>query len=122
MKTARLLIILLVTMNLGILIYATQGQTKSPNASKVIRAQSIELVDSKGQVRALLNVEESGETVFRLKDAKGTIRVKMGASEDGSALVMLNHETDPGVHVLAKESGSSITLTSESGERKRIQP
>lgn len=122
MKTARLLIILLVTMNLAILIYATQGQTKSPNPPKVIRAQSIELVDSKGQVRALLNVEESGETVFRLKDANGTIRVKMGASEDGSALVMLNHKTDPGVHVLAKKSGSSITLASERGERKTIQP
>jgi hypothetical protein len=31
----------------------------------------IELVDERGQVRANLQVEQSGQTVFRLRDAKG---------------------------------------------------
>ncbi|MDQ3844488.1 MAG: hypothetical protein M3342_10810 [Bacteroidota bacterium] len=94
------------------------AQTNAP----VIRARSIELVDGKGQSRALLSVEANGETVFRLRDAEGTIRVKLGASTEGSALLLLNASTNPGIHALAKSNGTSVTLIDKNGQKKTIKP
>ena len=76
----------------------------------VLRARAIELVDDRGLVRAQLDVEASGEVVFRLRDASGTIRVKIGASEDGSGLVLLDEATEPGIHMLAKRAGTTLTV------------
>jgi hypothetical protein len=50
------------------------GTKTAPAASDVLRVRVFELVDGHGQVRAQLNVEDSGEVVFRLRDADGTIR------------------------------------------------
>ncbi|HUE87069.1 MAG TPA: hypothetical protein VMO26_13420 [Vicinamibacterales bacterium] len=86
--------------------------------SAVLRAQAIELVDSRGRVRAQLNVEDNGEVLFRLRDANGTIRLKLGASEAGSGLVMMNERTEPAVHVLAKRSGTSLSL--QRGEKRHV--
>ena len=87
----------------------------------VLRARAIELVDDRGRVRAQLNVESSGEVVFRLRDSSGTIRVKLGASEDGSGLLLANEATEPGVHILATRKATSVTL--KRGERSQvIQP
>ena len=63
-------------------------------------------------------MESNGEVVFRLRDEKGTVRVKMGASEEGSGLLLINHLTEPGVHILADQNGTSLTLTEEAEESK----
>jgi hypothetical protein len=88
----------------------------------VLRAQAIELVDSRGQVRAQLNVDTvGGEVVFRLRDANGTIRVKLGASEAGSGLLLADEATEPGVHILAKRTGTFLSV--QRGSRRHvIQP
>jgi hypothetical protein len=103
------------------LVAHTKQKDAQFNAS-VIRARSIELVDSKGQSRALLSVETNGETVFRLRDAEGTIRVKLGASKDGSALLLFNDSTEVGIHASAKSNGTSVTLINKNGEQKIINP
>lgn len=103
------------------LLAQTKQKNEKINAS-IIRARSIELVDSKGQSRALLSVESNGETVFRLRDSEGTIRVKLGASQDGSALLLLNDSTNPGIHALAKSNGTSVTLINKNGQEKIIKP
>jgi hypothetical protein len=100
--------------------FATDKQQQSPADLPNIRASSIELVDSKGISRALLTAEPDGETVFRLRDADGTIRVKLGGSREGSGLLLLNDKTDPGFHVLAKSSGTSVTMIDKSGQKKTI--
>jgi len=84
----------------------------------VLRARAIELVDGRGRVRAQLDVEAEGEVVFRLRDSNGTIRVKLGASESGSGLVLADEATEPGVHILATRSGTSLTL--QRGARRRV--
>jgi hypothetical protein len=84
----------------------------------VLRAQAIELVDAQGQVRAQLNLESSGEVVFRLRDSKGTIRAKFGADTAGSGLVLLNERTEPGVHILATRTGTSLAL--KRGAKRRV--
>jgi hypothetical protein len=86
--------------------------------SSVLRARAIELVDDRGLVRAQLNVESNGEVVFRLRDGNGAIRVKMGASDEGSGLVLLDESTEPGIHMLAKRAGTSLTL--KKGSQQQI--
>ena len=84
----------------------------------VVRARAIELVDGRGRVRAQLNVESSGEVVFRLRDSAGTIRVKLGASEEGSGLLLANEATEPGVHIVANRRATSVTV--QRGEQRRV--
>lgn len=88
----------------------------------MLRARMIELVDDRGQVRADLKVETGGEVVFRMRDAKGTIRVKLGASEDGSGLLLLDDRTEPAVHLLAKRTGTTVTLAERGKEKRVIKP
>lgn len=88
------------------------------SAPSVLRAQAIELVDGRGRVRAQLNVESSGEVVFRLRDSSGTIRVKLGASEDGSGLLLANEATEPGVHIVATRNRTFVTV--KRGERSQV--
>lgn len=62
------------------------------------------------------------EVVFRLRDAAGEVRVKMGAARDGSGLLLLDGATEPGVHLLAKSTGASLTLGNTRGRRRVITP
>jgi len=89
---------------------------------ETVRARAIELVDQHGQVRAQLNVESNGEAVFRLRDPKGQIRVKIGAGADGSGLLLLDGSTEPGIHIQAKSTGTSMVLSNKGGQRRVITP
>jgi hypothetical protein len=81
-------LIIFTLVNLCILISLVAGAKQNNQDAPNIRARSIELVDDKGQSRALLSVETNGETVFRLRDAEGTIRVKLGAENTKSKLAI----------------------------------
>lgn len=82
-----------------------------------ISVREFELLDENGKKRASIKVEENNEVVFRLRDQNGTIRVKLGADEDGSGLLLLDSDTNPGVHALAKK-GASFTVTDKDGKKK----
>lgn len=114
----------LTIINLLILIlgFALSGAQATQTTQQTLRANVIELVDDNGQVRAQFNVEASGEVVFRLRDAKGNIRVKLGASEEGAGFVLLDDQTEPRVHMLAKQNGPSLTLTGKEGARRVLVP
>lgn len=88
----------LIALNLGFLLLAVAraGRTASEPVVPILRAQAIELVDDRGQVRSRLNVESTGEVVFRLLDRNGTIRVKLA-----------DETTEPGVHLIARRTGTS---------------
>ena len=123
MNTQRLITLLVITnIALLFLFFTTSTEDKPESVPPVIKARAIELVDELGNVRAQLNVEPGGEAVFRLRDANGTIRVKIGASENGSGLLMLDESTEPAVHLLAKNTGGSVTLTGKEGKKKVIEP
>ncbi len=123
MKT-QLLAISLTVINLILLFFIlTQARPLvAQTVAPVLRAQAIELVDNQGQIRAQLNVESGGEVVFRLRDTNGNIRVKLGAAEDGSGLLLLDEATEPGVHILVKPTGATITLTGQAGQQQVIKP
>jgi hypothetical protein len=100
-----------------------QGHRVSAAAdSGTVRGRAFELVDEGGRVRAQLNVESDGTAVFRLRDSKGEIRVKLGADAEGSGLLLLDGSTEPGIHMLAKRNGTSVTLTNGGGQRRVITP
>jgi hypothetical protein len=79
-------------------------------------------VDEGGKTRARIDVEPSGEVVLRLLDQQGTIRVKLGAGKEGSGLLLANDATEPGVHILAKATGSSIRVVNRDGRERLIAP
>ncbi len=123
MRAHRLLVVLTGVNALFMAVSLTQANRLSAAGdADTVRARTIELVDQQGRVRAQLKVEPDGEAVFRLRDTRGEVRVKLGAGGDGSGLVLLDGATEPGIHMLAKDSGTSLTLTSRGGQRRVIVP
>ena len=85
--------------------------SRSPSTTfDKITVHEFELTDTKGTKRASIKVEPNGEVVFRLIGEKGTIRVKLGATESGSGFVLLDDQTEPGVHAHANKDGSGLTI------------
>jgi hypothetical protein len=117
---------LILTVINFILLIAVLAQSRiiaTQRIPEVLRVRAFQLVDENGEVRAQFNVDgTSGEVIFRMMDQQGTIRVKLGASEDGSGLVLLNDLTEPGVHILAQQGNTSLTITNQSGAKQVIEP
>lgn len=123
MKSKHALVVLTV-INLTVLLFVLtdEGSASGQSVASVLRGRALELVDIGGQIRARLNVESNGEIVLRLLDESGTIRVKIGASKYGSGLVLLNDSTEVGIHLLAKDTGSSLKLMDKNGRQRLISP
>jgi hypothetical protein len=111
-------------LNLAILVgAAVQARTAGAQGGEdILRGRALELVDEGGKTRARIGVEPNGEVVFRLLDQEGTIRVKLGAGKEGSGLLLANDATEPGVHILAKATGSSIKVVNKDGRERVIAP
>jgi hypothetical protein len=109
----------LLALNAGLLIAVLlQGRVAAAAAPDTVRARVIELVDEQGRVRAQLKVEPRGEAVLRLRDAAGEVRAKLGADGEGSGLLLLDGATEPGVQMLAKRGGSTITVKGKDGQHR----
>lgn len=123
MSTLRVAVSLTV-VNLSLFVtLAVRGARLDAQADgAVLRGRVLELVDEAGRTRSRLNVESDGEVVLRLFDRNGTIRVKLGAGVDGSGLVLLNDETEPSVHLLAKAGGGTVTLRGKGGQERVLAP
>lgn len=118
-------------INLAILCGAI---SRSPAAAssvdgEVVRTRKLELIDEHDKVRSSLKVEADGEVVLRLFDQNGTIRVKLGANEGGSGLLLADESAQPGVHLLARQTGTKerpnttrITITGAGGKQHVIEP
>jgi hypothetical protein len=141
MKTERLALALMAAnLLLLILVFANRVPSAARGAAQasasseeavvpVLRGRALELLDHHEQVRARISMEPGGETVLRLLDENGTIRVKLGAGEDGSGLLLLDEETEPGVHLIARRAGTtttptttSLTLRGAEGRQRVIEP
>lgn len=90
---------------------------------KVIRAQSIELVDARGEVRLQLHLGEDGSGNLRIRDGNGKVRVKLGTSGAGSTgLLLLDQSVEPTLSLMAGKTGTSITLVGQDGKKRVITP
>lgn len=84
-----------------------------------ITVQEFEMVDDHGVRRASVKLEEGGAMVFRMMDQQGIIRVKLSADENGSALVLLDGDTEPALHLQSKTGKVGIALTVD-GKRRDL--
>ena len=114
MKTQSSILTFLAVIVLIVLVASKSDQQTFDKIS----VREFELVDKNGQQRVSIRVEPEGEVVFRMRDKSGAIRVKLGASESGSGLVLLDQQTNPAIHALAKENAASLTVTDKSGKKK----
>ena len=133
MKTQRFTIVLTL-VNLVILMFTlAQSHTgEAQSIAPVLRGRALEIVDERGQVRARINIEPATtmadgkkypeSAVLRLTDPSGRIRVKLGADQDGSGLMLADDSQQPGVHVLAKGTGTFLKLTNKDGREQLIKP
>ena len=131
MKIQRIAIALTV-INLGLTLFLV-GQLRGANAEEVaplLRGRALEIVDTKGRVRASITVEKQAtidskfypETVLlRLSDPKNGPVVKLSAAENGSALG-LTDDADGGVLLSARETGSFVKVTDKRGREQVLQP
>lgn len=94
----------------------------STQVPKVIRAQAIELVDERGQVRAQLHLGEDGGGNLRLRSGDGVVRVKLAGTGDGSGLVLFDKEAEPAVWLAANKSGTSVTIAEKGKDKRIIKP
>lgn len=95
--------------------------TAQQSVAPVVRARAIELVDEGGKIRAQLNVEPTGDVVFRLRDAKGTIRSKFSANEGGSGLSLMDDRTEATVQIRANQSGANMILIDRAGHERVVK-
>lgn len=134
MKTQRFAIVLTVfNLVILILIFSQNRAGEAQGVAPVLRGRALEIVDERGQVRARINIEPGAKTtpdgksypeevVFRLTDPQGRIRVKLGAGRDGSGLMLADDTQQPGVHMLAKGTGSFLKLINKNGREQVIKP
>ena len=106
------------TILLGLILLLFVASRPYQNSFDKITVKEFELVDQNGKRRASIRVEPEGEIVFRLMDETGTIRVKMGGSKEGSGFLLLDQNTNPGIHALAKKNGASLTVTGHDGKKR----
>ena len=133
MSVQRLAVVLTVINLVILLVGPAQGPPlTAQSVAPVLRGQALEIVDGRGQVRARINVEPATATadgktypeavVFRLIDPNGRIRVKLGADQEGSGLLLANDSQQPGVHMLAKSTGTVLKLINTDGREQVIKP
>jgi hypothetical protein len=133
MKTQRLAIVLtLINLVTLVFVIAQSRTSEAQSVVPVLRGKALEIVDDRGQVRARINVEPAATendgkkypeaAVFRLVDPNGNIRVKVGADKDGSGLLLADDSQQPGVHMLAKGTGSFLKLINKDGKEQIIKP
>ena len=86
---------------------------------KVLRAESIELVDQRGQARLQLHLGSDGSGNLRIRDGKGRVRVKLGTTANGSTgLLLMDQSIEPTLWLETDRTGTSITLVA--GAKRRV--
>jgi hypothetical protein len=135
MKTQRFLVVLTI-LNLVLLSYLLLRRTPSALAytgRDVVRGTALEIVDSRGRVRASIKVqpaetfEPTGRkypetVVLRLIDPRGRPEVKIVASEEGGGLSLVGNSDATRVLLHADRAESSLRLTNDAGRARLIEP
>src|SRR6187200_862394 len=137
MKTQRFAIGLTV-LNLVVLtlVLLRAHPAASTEVAPVLRARGLEIVDDRGQVRAMIKIFPADpavkmpdgttgypETVLlRLIDSKGAPNVKISATEDGSGISLGGEANPTNVQVLARGASTSLKLVNHDGQQQVITP
>ena len=134
MRTQRI-VVMLTVINLVLLMVVLVALARTrPAAAQdvvpVLRAHSLQILDSQGRVRAeilvhgpeTVNSKTYPETVlFRMTDPKSGPIVKLTAAENGSALG-LSDDSRGGVQLFARDTGSFLKVVNKNGHEQVIRP
>jgi hypothetical protein len=93
------LLIGLVVFALGFGFTITTGAVQAQPDENIIRAEMFELVDSQGNTRARLGVDDSGSALLALSDKNGEPRVVLSVTDIGPGLGMFD-DLGPGLELL----------------------
>jgi len=133
MKTQRVAIGLTI-VNLGLLIFlvAQIGHAGAQDVAPVLRGRGLEIVDSRGQVRAeilvhgpeTVNGKTYPETVlFRMATAQRAPLMKLTVSEEGSALGLSDDSQNGTVELRAnRNKGNFVKVVNRDGREQTIKP
>jgi hypothetical protein len=137
MRTQRFVICLTV-LNLVVLMFVLfrAKSPAAPEATPVLRARGLEIVDDQGRVRAMIKVFPPSPTakmpdgtigypetvLLRLIDSKGAPNVKIAATEDGSAVSFGGESNPTNVQILARGPNTSLKLVNKDGHEQLIKP
>jgi len=135
MKTHRILVALTV-LNLILLSFLLLTRTRPVLAytgADVVRGTALEIVDSRGRVRASIKVqpaetfEPTGRkypetVVLRLIDPNGRPEVKIVASEQGGGLSFVGDSDATRVLLHADRAESSLRLINSRGRERLLEP
>jgi hypothetical protein len=98
----------------------------------VLRGRALEIVDDRGIVRADITISPakrmpdgttySDSVILHMMDQNHLIRVKLGADHDGSGLMLADDSQQPGLHVLARSTGSFLKLRNKDGREHLVKP
>jgi hypothetical protein len=89
---------------------------------QVISAQEFRLVDSKGHIRAILDLSDEGQPYFQLKDEFDTDRVWIGISSETGLAV---HDVDGKTRLVLsvdEEGKPSLVVRDRRGRTKEYHP
>jgi hypothetical protein len=109
--------------NLLLLVFllAQKPSDAQQSVMPIVRTRAFELVDENGKTRAQINIENTGEVVFRLRDETGKIRSKYGAGKDGSGFTLMDDRTEATVQIRANKSGSEMFVLDRSGNKTALK-
>src|SRR3954464_6870780 len=111
------LTLLAVAAGLGAALVSIGAARREP-APKVVEAQSFNLVDAAGKVRATLLATEAGPRL-RFLDAQGKNRVSIGCEDGGAAFVTLLDATEqPRLLCVASDSQTLLQTFAASHEAR----
>jgi hypothetical protein len=110
-----------INLLLFIFLLAQSTSTAQQDVVPVVRTRAFELVDENGKLRAQINIEKTGEVVFRMRDEKGTIRSKFSAGESGSGLSMMDDRTEATVQIRSNQAGGNMVLIDREGRERTIK-
>jgi hypothetical protein len=110
-------------LNLLLLVFllAQAPSEAQQSVTPVVRTRAFELVDENGKTRAQIDVEKTGEVVFRLRDETGTIRSKFGAGKDGSGLSLMDDRTEATVQIRANKNVSEMLVFDRKGNKTALK-
>ena len=122
MKNTRIAIAISV-INLLVLIFllAQNPSDAQQSVTPVVRTRDFQLVDENGKTRAQINIEQTGEVVFRLRDENGTIRSKYAAGKDGAGFVLMDDRTEATVQIRANSKGSEMFVLDRKGNKTALK-
>jgi len=91
------------------------GIVQTRARDKIIRAEGLELVDSRGNVRITLGMTEFGPAL-RLFDENGRFRASLIVSDNGPALALCDENETPRAGLTVTEFGPGLCLYDKNGK------